>query len=59
MSMADNSSYSLRTINMSEVKKYREERENAQWPDETETPQNIPAREAFMKYRGLKSFRYV
>ena len=46
-------------IDMSEVEKYRLERENAQWPDEIETPHNVPARERFQKYRGLKSFRYI
>lgn len=44
-------------INMAEVEKYRKERENAQWPDEVDTPMDMPARIAFQKYRGLKSFR--
>uniref|UniRef100_A0A1I7T3P4 Pre-rRNA-processing protein TSR1 homolog n=2 Tax=Caenorhabditis tropicalis TaxID=1561998 RepID=A0A1I7T3P4_9PELO len=44
-------------INMSEVEKYRKERENAQWPDEVDTPMDQPARIRFQKYRGLKSFR--
>lgn len=44
-------------INMAEVEKYRKERENAQWPDEIDTPLDVPARVRFQKYRGLKSFR--
>ncbi|EGT47609.1 hypothetical protein CAEBREN_23625 [Caenorhabditis brenneri] len=44
-------------INMAEVEKYRKERENAQWPDEVDTPMDQPARIRFQKYRGLKSFR--
>lgn len=44
--------------NLDEAEKYKQMREDAQWPDEVETPANIPARERFQKYRGLKSFRY-
>ncbi|CAP25030.3 Protein CBR-TAG-151 [Caenorhabditis briggsae] len=44
-------------INLAEVEKYRKERENAQWPDEVDTPIDQPARIRFQKYRGLKSFR--
>lgn len=44
-------------MDMEEVEKYRQEREDAQWPDEVDTPHNVPARERFQKYRGMKSFR--
>ncbi|CAI5440771.1 unnamed protein product [Caenorhabditis angaria] len=44
-------------IDLSEVEKYRKERENAQWPDEVDTPLDVPARSRFQRYRGLKSFR--
>uniref|UniRef100_A0A183FE23 Pre-rRNA-processing protein TSR1 homolog n=1 Tax=Heligmosomoides polygyrus TaxID=6339 RepID=A0A183FE23_HELPZ len=37
-----------------EVEKYRRERENAQFPDEVDTPLNDLARIRFQKYRGLK-----
>uniref|UniRef100_A0A0N4ZFE2 Pre-rRNA-processing protein TSR1 homolog n=1 Tax=Parastrongyloides trichosuri TaxID=131310 RepID=A0A0N4ZFE2_PARTI len=36
---------------------YKDARENAKFPDEIETPKDIPARERFQKYRGLKSFK--
>ncbi|RCN38444.1 AARP2CN domain protein [Ancylostoma caninum] len=39
------------------VEKYRRERENAQFPDEVDTPIGDLARIRFQKYRGLKSFR--
>lgn len=43
--------------NLDEVEKYRRERENAQFPDEIDTPLHDLARIRFQKYRGLKSFR--
>eukprot|EP00794_Sanderia_malayensis_P007615 gene7616-8456_t len=39
------------------LQKYREERENELFPDEVDTPVDVPARIRFQRYRGLKSFR--
>ncbi|VDO35077.1 unnamed protein product [Brugia timori] len=44
-------------INMAEVEKYREARENEQFPDEIDTPIDVAARIRFQRYRSLKSFR--
>ncbi|XP_046483838.1 pre-rRNA-processing protein TSR1 homolog isoform X1 [Neodiprion pinetum] len=39
------------------IMKIKEARMDAQFPDERDTPQDIPAKEYFQKYRGLESFR--
>uniref|UniRef100_A0A0R3RS24 Pre-rRNA-processing protein TSR1 homolog n=1 Tax=Elaeophora elaphi TaxID=1147741 RepID=A0A0R3RS24_9BILA len=44
-------------ISMAEVEKYRQARENEQFPDEIDTPMDVAARIRFQRYRALKSFR--
>lgn len=41
----------------SQMEKYRQEREDQMFPDEIDTPGDVPARDRFARYRGLKSFR--
>lgn len=38
--------------------KFKEAREEEMFPDEVDTPRDIPARERFARYRGLKSFNF-
>ncbi|KAL8621346.1 hypothetical protein ACOMHN_053367 [Nucella lapillus] len=40
-----------------QLKQLRDERENTIFPDQIDTPMDVPARERFAKYRGLESFR--
>ncbi|KAK3744874.1 hypothetical protein QZH41_003654 [Actinostola sp. cb2023] len=40
-----------------QLEKLRSERENELFPDEMDTPKDVPARIRFQKFRGLKSFR--
>ena len=35
----------------------REEEDDLAFPDEIDTPQDVPARTRFQRYRGLRSFR--
>jgi pre-rRNA-processing protein TSR1 len=35
----------------------REDRDDLEFPDELDTPKDIPARTRFQRYRGLRSFR--
>lgn len=39
------------------LKHIQEARADQMWPDEMDTPLDIPARERFQKFRGLESFR--
>lgn len=39
-------------------KKYKEAKEEEMFPDEVETPPDVPARVRFARYRGLRSFNY-
>ncbi|KAG8141163.1 hypothetical protein E2320_006820 [Naja naja] len=39
------------------LEKYRQERQEEMFPDEVDTPRDVPARVRFQKFRGLKSFR--
>jgi pre-rRNA-processing protein TSR1 len=35
----------------------KEERDDREFPDEVDTPMDIPARIRFQRYRGMRSFR--
>nr|XP_017010616.2 pre-rRNA-processing protein TSR1 homolog [Drosophila takahashii] len=39
------------------LKQLQEARSDELWPDEIDTPRDVPAHERFQKYRGLESFR--
>ncbi|NWX97881.1 TSR1 protein, partial [Nothoprocta ornata] len=39
------------------LERYKQERMDEMFPDEVDTPRDVPARVRFQKYRGLKSFR--
>ncbi|KAI8905054.1 hypothetical protein EDD86DRAFT_212143 [Gorgonomyces haynaldii] len=43
---------------LQEYLRQKEHRDHREFPDEVDTPQEIPARERFARYRGLKSFRH-
>jgi pre-rRNA-processing protein TSR1 len=45
-------------MDTTQLERFRQERENCQWPDEIETAHGMNARERFQRYRGLKSFRF-
>lgn len=42
---------------MKDKERAKEESTDLQFPDEVDTPRDIPARERFQRYRGLRSFR--
>ncbi|NXM54304.1 TSR1 protein, partial [Illadopsis cleaveri] len=39
------------------LERYKQERMDEMFPDEVDTPRDVPARVRFQRYRGLKSFR--
>lgn len=41
----------------SQKERLRQEQDDQMFPDEVDTPEGVPARQRFDKYRGLKSFR--
>lgn len=52
-SLADNESSRLQTWR----DRKREEEDDLQFPDEIDTPMDVPTRTRFQRYRGLRSFR--
>ncbi|CAA6655976.1 unnamed protein product [Spirodela intermedia] len=57
MTTADDENWTTEQIK-AEMEKVKEEHaEDEEFPDEVETPLDVPAKKRFAKYRGLKSFR--
>ncbi|MQL84100.1 hypothetical protein Taro_016588 [Colocasia esculenta] len=57
MVMADDENWTSDQIKAEILKVKQEHAEDEEFPDEVDTPIDVPARKRFAKYRGLKSFR--